>query len=193
MDGDSREVLPPDTVIATTMAGGIAYYSGLVTIDQLGLTDREVARHGVLTQPVRRGHTKRASTAYLSSRGVNLVIHHPRVFSCREPRTKGPGAHVFIRIEGDDCLRTLYLTPTPALSRLFCSQPENLRASGASPARPQAPSADPRVDRASGGRRRGVGGGEVERSRPAGRPLPRRHKLEFRHAIAKRGTASHSP
>jgi hypothetical protein len=118
------EVLPADTVIATTMAGGIAYYSGLVTIDQLGLTDREVARHGVPATPIRRGHTKRASPAYLSTRGVNLVLHHPRVFSCREPRTKGPGAHVFIRIQGDECLRALYLTPTPALSRLFCSQPE---------------------------------------------------------------------
>jgi len=119
-----EQVLPADTVIATTMAGGIAYYSGLVTIDQLGLTDREVARHGELTKPVRRGHTKRATSSYLSSRGVNLVLHHPRVFSCLQPRTKGPGAHVFIRIEGDVCLRTLYLTPTPELSRLFCSRPD---------------------------------------------------------------------
>lgn len=118
------EVLPPDTVIATTMAGAIAYYSGLFTIDQLGLTDREVARHGEVIRPVRRGHTKRASPAYLSARGVNLVLHHPRVYSCRQPRTKGPGAHVFVRIEGDRCLRTLYLTPTPELSRLFCSRPD---------------------------------------------------------------------
>jgi len=118
-------VLPADTVISTTMAGGIAYYSGLFTIDQLGLTDREVARHGVLVSPIRRGHTRRASSEYLSRRGVNLVIHHPRVFSCLQPRTKGPGAHVFVRIEGDVCLRTLYLTPTPELSRLFCSHPEN--------------------------------------------------------------------
>ncbi|HEY8154300.1 MAG TPA: hypothetical protein VII72_09255 [Myxococcota bacterium] len=117
------EVLPPDTVISTTMAGGIAYYSGLVTIDQLGLTDREVARHGVPSKPVRRGHTRRAAPSYLAERGVNLVIHHPRLFSCRDPRTKGPGAHVFIRIDGDECLRTLYLTPTPELSRLFCAQP----------------------------------------------------------------------
>ena len=119
-----KQVLPPDTVIATTMAGGIAYYSGLTTIDQLGLTDREVARHGVLARPIRRGHIKRASTSYLASRGVNLVIHHPKLFSCRQPRTKGPGAYVFIRIEADDCLRTLYLTPTPELSRLFCSRPD---------------------------------------------------------------------
>ena len=44
-------------------------------------------------EPIRRGHTQRASSEYLSSRGVNLVIHHPRVFSCLQPRTKGPGAH----------------------------------------------------------------------------------------------------
>ena len=53
-----KEVLPADTVIATTMAGAIPYYSGLFTIDQLGLTDREVARHGEVTRPVRRGHTQ---------------------------------------------------------------------------------------------------------------------------------------
>ena len=119
-----KQVLPPDTVIATTMAGGIAYYSGLITIDQLGLTDREVARHGVVAKPIRRGHLKRASTAYLASRGVNLVIHHPRAVSCRQPRTLGAGANVFIRMEGDVCLRTRYLTPTPELSRLFCSRPD---------------------------------------------------------------------
>jgi hypothetical protein len=118
------EVLPANTVIATTMAGAIAYYSRLFTVDQLGLTDREVARHGEVIRPVRRGHTRRASPAYLSARGVNLVIHHPRVYSCLQPRTKGPGAHVFVRIEGDVCLRTLYLTPTPQLSRLFCSRPD---------------------------------------------------------------------
>ncbi len=118
------EVLPADTVISTTMAGAIAYYSRLFTIDQLGLTDREVARHGELTRPVRRGHAKRASPAYLSARGVNLVLHHPRVYSCLQPRSKGPGAHVFVRIEGDVCLRTLYLTPTSRLTRLFCSRPD---------------------------------------------------------------------
>ena len=120
-----KQVLPPDTVIATTMAGGIAYYSGLTTIDQLGLTDREIARHGVVAQPIRRGHVKRASTAYLSSRGVNLVIHHPRVFSCSRPRTLKPGANVFIRMEGDVCLRTRYLTRTRELSQLFCARPED--------------------------------------------------------------------
>jgi hypothetical protein len=144
-----QEALPPDTVIATTMIGGIAYYSALVTIDQLGLTDREVARHGVLAKPIRRGHTKRATRAYLASRGVNLVLHHPRLFSCRQPRTKGPGAYVFIRIEADDCLRMLYLTPTPALSELFCSRPQDFvvrgiscpsaGSPGAAPARPRHP------------------------------------------------------
>ena len=119
-----KEVLPADTVIATTMAGAIPYYSELFTIDQLGLTDREVALHGEVIRPLRRGHTKRASAAYLSARGVNLVLHHPRVYSCLQPRTKGPGAHVFVRIDGDVCLRTLYLTPTPQLTRLFCSRPD---------------------------------------------------------------------
>ena len=159
-----KQVLPPDTVIATTMAGGIAYYSGLTTIDQLGLTDREVARNGVVAKPVRRGHVKRASSAYLASRGVNLVIHHPRVVRCSRPRTLGAGANVFIRMEGDVCLRTRYLTPTPELSRLFCSRPgvfvvrgfdceavlrspeiKEPRDPGARAPSEQAPVADPRV------------------------------------------------
>jgi hypothetical protein len=55
---------------------------------------------------------------------VNLVLHHPRVYPCTQPQTKGPGAHVFVRIQDDECLRALYLTPTPQLSRLFCSRPD---------------------------------------------------------------------
>ena len=54
-------------------------------------------------------------------------------------------------------------------------------------------SPDPTLRRPREGRRRGVGCGEVKRSRPAGRPFPRRHRIEFRHAITKGGTASHSP
>jgi hypothetical protein len=62
--------------IATTAAGAIPYYSGLRTVDMLGLNDAEVARHGrrVGSRP---GHRRAASLAYLVCRGVNLVLGHP--------------------------------------------------------------------------------------------------------------------
>jgi hypothetical protein len=124
------QALPPDTVIATTMAGGVAYYSKLPTIDQLGLTDREVARHGVRSKEIRRGHSKRAPISYLRRRGVNLVLDHPTQCSCRQPCLNEGAANVFIRMEGDACLRTLYLTQTPALDRHFCSRPQDFVVTG---------------------------------------------------------------
>ena len=68
----------PAPVIATTAIGAIPYYSGLPTVDMLGLTDREVALHG-LPADLKPGHRKLATTAYLLSRGVNIVIGHPVV------------------------------------------------------------------------------------------------------------------
>jgi arabinofuranosyltransferase len=67
---------PP--VIAVTAAGAIPFYSGLPTVDMLGLNDRYVAREGLpLTN--RPGHLRLAPSAYLVERGVNLLIGHPIV------------------------------------------------------------------------------------------------------------------
>jgi len=65
-----------DVVIATTAAGAIPYYSGLLTVDMLGLNDPWVAREGRLLRP-RAGHRRAATTEYLVRRRVNLVIGHP--------------------------------------------------------------------------------------------------------------------
>jgi hypothetical protein len=66
----------PDLLIATTAAGAIPYFSGLRTIDMLGLNDRWIARSGrdVSTRP---GHARGATTDYLLERGVDLVLAHP--------------------------------------------------------------------------------------------------------------------
>jgi hypothetical protein len=64
--------------IAVTAAGAIPYDSGLRTIDMLGVNDRWVARHGTLINE-RPGHKRLATYEYLISRGVNLVIGHPRI------------------------------------------------------------------------------------------------------------------
>lgn len=70
--------LNPAPWIATTAVGAIPYGSGLPTVDMLGLTDVEVARHGVFVG-MRPGHRVMARTAYLVSRKVNFVLGHPQV------------------------------------------------------------------------------------------------------------------
>jgi hypothetical protein len=117
-----KEVLPPDTTIATTLAGTVAYFSELPTVDQWGLSEpyvRNVAAPG----NYRRGHVKRASEAYLEERGVQLYMDHPRLCSCRRPcREKKP--NVFIRLGNDQCVRTWYFQKTPELTEHFCRHPE---------------------------------------------------------------------
>ncbi len=78
-DGDRDEVS-----IATTAAGAIPYYSGLRTIDQMGINDKFVARRGILWA-TRPGHQRLAPHAYLRGVGVNLVIGHPRVSPIARP------------------------------------------------------------------------------------------------------------
>ncbi len=67
-----------DVVIATTAAGAIPYYSGLKTVDMLGLNDRHVARHGTVLGS-RPGHQKMATFEYMTERGVHLVVGHPAI------------------------------------------------------------------------------------------------------------------
>jgi arabinofuranosyltransferase len=63
-------------VIATTAAGAIPYYSGLTTIDMLGLNDRWIARHGP-TRHATPGHRRQTTLDYLIERRVTLVLGHP--------------------------------------------------------------------------------------------------------------------
>jgi len=124
--GEALErALPPDTVIATTLAGTIAYYSELETIDQWGLNDRFIA-HQDLVNRRSRGHVKRAPDSYLRSRHTNLHFWHPVVCSCTHPCNESV-PNVFIRLaplERDECVRSWYMTPTPALTAHLCAHPE---------------------------------------------------------------------
>jgi hypothetical protein len=86
------ELAGTDPLLALQPVGAIPYYSGFRTVDQLGLTDPEVARHGLRAPPdyPRPGHQRRAALAYLRRRGVNLVIGHPilapmELFDARVP------------------------------------------------------------------------------------------------------------
>ncbi|MBI4548693.1 MAG: hypothetical protein HY707_11975 [Ignavibacteriae bacterium] len=65
-------------VIGTTAAGAIPYYSGLKTIDMLGVNDRWIADSGYFIGFV-PGHQRIAPFEYLLKRKVNLVISHPLV------------------------------------------------------------------------------------------------------------------
>ncbi len=64
----------PQVTIATTAAGAIPYYSGLKTIDALGLNDKWIARKGIKRAGGAPGHQKTATLNYLKSRNVNFVI-----------------------------------------------------------------------------------------------------------------------
>ncbi|NLG28083.1 MAG: hypothetical protein GX557_09240 [Chloroflexi bacterium] len=126
----------PGVLIATTAAGAIPYYSGLDTVDMLGLNDAWVARYG-RSAGARTGHQKLAPYDYLVERGVNLVIGHPRVapegqeqssytISDLEWFTLSPieGAEVPVTarvlevpLEQGYALRVLYLVPHPRVEQ----------------------------------------------------------------------------
>ena len=117
-------VLPPDTVIATTAAGMAYHVPHLQVIDQWGLNDRTLARQPALSIRA-RGHVKPAPREYLAARRVNLAFDHPSLSKCSNPRRQNR-AQVFIRLgENDECVRSLYLTPTPSLTQHFCAHPEH--------------------------------------------------------------------
>lgn len=68
-------------ILATHGAGAIPYHADLPTIDQLGLNDRWVARHGLRPAAgyARPGHQRFAPEQYLAERNVNFVIGTPVV------------------------------------------------------------------------------------------------------------------
>jgi hypothetical protein len=69
----------PDATLATTAAGIIPYYSGLYTIDMMGLTDAYVAHHGKRTASL-PGH-ELAATEYVLDRKPDFVIIYDLVFT----------------------------------------------------------------------------------------------------------------
>ncbi|MGD8454433.1 MAG: hypothetical protein PVJ57_21680 [Phycisphaerae bacterium] len=68
--------LPRDTQIALDGVGAIPYFSGLPTLDRLGLNDREVARQPFLSQRL-VAHGKRATLAHARKQGVDLWAQGP--------------------------------------------------------------------------------------------------------------------
>jgi arabinofuranosyltransferase len=123
-----RAHLPSDTIVSASLAGTMAYFSDLTTIDELGLNDRYVAH--LPDRLTVRGHSKRAPDEYLVSRGVNLKLTHPWNVPCTlkaRDQTKRDRATsvplVWLRLDHDECLRMDYLVQAPKLTRWFCDHP----------------------------------------------------------------------
>jgi arabinofuranosyltransferase len=115
--GKALSRLPPDTLLATTLAGTVGYYSGLPILDEWGLNDRYVA-HLPVAGFGGRGHVKRAPAGYLAERQVNLQLGHPVAVAC--DKVAGNDADLFVRIGRNDCVGLKYLHRTPALTRHLC-------------------------------------------------------------------------
>lgn len=74
-----RENAPPGASVACVPIGAIAYYSGLTTIDMLGLTDAHIARVALPTGAGWAGHEKRDGRYVLSRRPTFLLLGNVRV------------------------------------------------------------------------------------------------------------------
>ena len=68
----------PDTRLATTAAGAIAFYSDRYTLDLLGLNDEWIA-HNVKPRSNRPGHGKSAPFSYPLKKQVDYLIYHPTI------------------------------------------------------------------------------------------------------------------
>jgi len=134
--GKLKALLPPETIISTTMAGAMPYYSGLKAIDQLGLTDSNIGHTTPKKILFRRGHVKQAPTEYLHAKSVNLVFGHPVVCPCDNLCTENL-PNVFIRLENNECLRSYYLTAKDSLTSFFCENKDKFILHNVSCAEPE--------------------------------------------------------
>lgn len=129
-----------NVTIATMAAGAIPYYSGLRTVDMLGLSDPWIARHG-LDYGLRPGHRRGPTLAYLVSNRVNLVLN-PFLWSDvegdsleyrramvmdryvpfgRREELPADASIVEIPIRADRKLRVLYLVRDPGIDRCIAA------------------------------------------------------------------------
>ncbi len=122
-------------ILAASPVGAIPYYSGLPTIDMLGLNDPWVARHGLPASSI-PGHRIVTPGDYLVRRGVNLVLGRPWVGDIKilndpkatadyffeqplKPGTIPPhGCVVFIPVRAGMGVLAYYLTQNPTVEMM---------------------------------------------------------------------------
>ena len=68
-----KEHAPPDAVLATNTAGGLAYYSGLRIIDMLGLNDEHIAHRRIPTMGRGKTGHEKGDGAYVLSRKPDFI------------------------------------------------------------------------------------------------------------------------
>ncbi|MGB7062401.1 MAG: hypothetical protein WBF13_08640, partial [Candidatus Zixiibacteriota bacterium] len=75
-----REKAKPNETLSTSAAGAIPYYSGLYTIDELGLSLASLG--GLKERKVHRaGHSKRVTDVFLLSKRPTYFVGHPKLYN----------------------------------------------------------------------------------------------------------------
>ncbi|UCB53308.1 MAG: hypothetical protein JSV10_04300 [Candidatus Zixiibacteriota bacterium] len=74
-----KEMAKPGETLSTSAAGAIPYYSGLYTIDELGLTLASLDDLRVRTVQ-RAGHSKRVTDEFLLSERPTYFVGHPKLY-----------------------------------------------------------------------------------------------------------------
>jgi hypothetical protein len=74
-----RGMAKPGETLSTSAAGAIPYYSGLYTIDELGLTLASLSDLRV-REVQRPGHVMRVTDEFLLSRRPTYFIGHPKLY-----------------------------------------------------------------------------------------------------------------
>lgn len=103
------EHCPSDTVIAVVPAGRTPYYSGLRTIDMLGLNDRHIARAKPPKAVGMIGHEKYDSK-YVLSRAPEIILGHPALVRY-DPRSRLAPERLLEAESGATVMADLIRTP----------------------------------------------------------------------------------
>jgi len=130
-----RGTVPQGTTIALSPVGAIPYFSGLPTVDILGLTDAHIARAAADPAIARKGHQKHDG-AYVLSRAPGLLILGNGMIVSRDGAQPGDlwwfpdagfgadgaavrGRRVDLRAEGGALAYEADIESNPAFARLY--------------------------------------------------------------------------
>ena len=154
-------LLPPDTHIAIPCVGAIPYFGNLRTLDELGLTDKVVARQTMPSGDKRMmAHDKKPPLDYLISSKVDLVAPLTPHLITRDPRVVelarefgrriGPQGQLYISKPVLDGYTVIAVVLRPeAFERLAALELRPAWESGFDGRRPRTPAAAPRKRRAA--------------------------------------------
>jgi arabinofuranosyltransferase len=122
-------LLPRDLYVAMSSVGAIPYYSGVRTLDRLGLTDAHVAHSRGGTRHRVMAHDKSATLEYMHERGVDMVsvdpVHifqgftSPRLlFAVKDALVQGDSAWAAAVSDTDFIVAVFPIGPEAAMRRM---------------------------------------------------------------------------